>query len=245
MVPVTPYVKKVAAVTLILQRVQKLRTKKRRRWSTRPAFQLRMDLSEFNKLIPQLRSNDPEMFFTYLRMNAATYGRLLSMVEDDLCKYSIRTPVSPSERLTITLVFLAAGCSQQELAFRFQRGRSTISNILSETCEVLWKNLSSEFVKVPNSTEEWQKIAEEFHIRWNFPHCIGSIDGKHFRIQCPKKSGSSFFNYKHFFSILVLAMCDADYKFTYVNVGSAGREGDAGVFRKSDFFEFLERHAVT
>jgi len=29
------------------------------------------------------------------------------------------------------------------------------------------------------SEENWKSIAEEFKARWNFPHCIGAIDGKH------------------------------------------------------------------
>ena len=43
-----------------------------------------------------------------------------------------------------------------------------------------------------------------------------------------------FFNYKHFFSVLLLALVDANYKFVYVDVGASGRDGDAaGVFGES------------
>ena len=76
-------------------------------------------------------------------------------------------------------------------------------------------------------------IATEFKLKWNYPCCIGAIDGKHIAIQQPGKSGSEFFNYKHFFSILLLALVDANYKFIYVDVGAAGRAGDAGVFNNS------------
>jgi len=50
---------------------------------------------------------------------------------------------------------------------------------------------------------------------------------------CPDKSGSLFFNHKHYFSIVLLAIVDANYQFLFVDIGSYGKEGDAGIFKKS------------
>lgn len=71
------------------------------------------------------------------------------------------------------------------------------------------------------------------HQKWNYPCCLGAIDGKHIAIQQPADTGSEFFNYNHFFSVILFAMVDANYKFIYIDVGAAGRAGDAGVFADS------------
>ncbi|KAF0761526.1 protein ANTAGONIST OF LIKE HETEROCHROMATIN PROTEIN 1-like [Aphis craccivora] len=46
-------------------------------------------------------------------------------------------------------------------------------------------------------------------------------------------SSSLFFNYKNYFSVVLLDMMDANYKFIAIDVGSFGREGDSGIFLKS------------
>ncbi|XP_028410490.1 putative nuclease HARBI1 [Dendronephthya gigantea] len=95
------------------------------------------------------------------------------------------------------------------------------------------------YLKTPNTQEEWSHIALDFKNKWNYPCCIGAIDGKHIAVQQPNGTGSEFFNYKHFFSVILLALVDANYKFIYVDVGAAGRAGDAGVFGDSALKEAL------
>lgn len=94
---------------------------------------------------------------------------------------------------------------------------------------------------MPDSNDEWMNIAKAFEERWNFPNCIGAIDGKHMLLQKPAKSGSTFYNYKHTFSIVLMALVDADYKFIYVDVGAQGRISDAGVFNNCKLSSLLEK----
>ena len=99
----------------------------------------------------------------------------------------------------MTLRFLATGESQQSLSFSFRIGKSTISSILSETSKAIYDSLQYDFLKVPSSNNEWLAIANAFEKEGNIPHCIGVIDGKQIRVECPKLTGTQYYNYKGFF----------------------------------------------
>ena len=82
----------------------------------------------------------------------------------------------------------------------------------------------------PTTPDAWKEVALGFENRWNFPHIIGAIDGKQIAMKKTKNSGSFYYNYKGFFSIVLLAVVDADYKFLYFDVGHNGACSDAGIF---------------
>lgn len=94
--------------------------------------------------------------------------------------------------------------------------------------------------QTPSTDAEWKAIASDFCSKWQFPHCLGAIDGKHIFIQPPAKSGSMFYNYKSRFSIILMAVVDASYKFVYACAGTQGRVSDAGVFAHSDLREAMD-----
>ena len=70
--------------------------------------------------------------------------------------------------------------------------------------------------------------------KWQFPNRVGAIDGKHVPLINPFNSGSTYFNYKSFYSIVLLALVDANYKFLYVNVECQGPINDGRVFTNSE-----------
>lgn len=88
------------------------------------------------------------------------------------------------------------------------------------------------------------KVADGYWKKWNLPNCVGSIDGKHIRIEKPANSGSDFFNYKGFFSIVLMAVVDADYKFLFADIGKQGRISDAGVYNCTSLKEAIESRTI-
>lgn len=97
---------------------------------------------------------------------------------------------------------------------------------------VLWTKLQPLEMPVPKN-ELWLNTAEGFYKTANFSNCIGAVDGKHIRIISPQHSETDFFNYKKFFSSVLMALVDSNYCFLIVDVGAYGQEGDSNIFKRS------------
>lgn len=99
-------------------------------------------------------------------------------------------------------------------------------------------------MKIPTNENYWKAVAKEFEKMWNFPHCIGAIDGKHITIRKPPGTGSYYFNYKPSFSIVLMVIVNANYEFIIVDVGANGRISDGGVFSNTQFCKRLVKNEL-
>lgn len=77
-------------------------------------------------------------------------------------------------------------------------------------------------------------MMQQFAVRWNYTGCLGAVDGKHIKIMKPPMTGSLFYNYKHFFSIVLMAVVNGNYEFLYCNVGAEGKTADGGCWATCD-----------
>lgn len=127
--------------------IKKLKVTKKRR-PQRSWIEKRATYSHIN-LIKEL-VNEPDDFRNYLHMDETTYRHLLNLVtpviqrNDTVMKLSI----TPHERLTATLRFLATGRNYEDLKFSTCISKSALSNIIPETCDAIYKVLKQEYLKV-------------------------------------------------------------------------------------------------
>ena len=123
--------------------------------------------------------------------------------------------------------------------------RRLFRRIIPEVCDAIWQSLKRDFMKKPDSPDAWREVASDFERQWQFPRCVGVIDGKHIRIKAPRKSGSLYFSkYKGFFSIVLMACVDSNMRFIFIDVGGFGSNNDAGIFDHSTFGTCIKRNTI-
>ena len=190
--------------------------------------------------------HDEEHYKNYLRMDLETFEELVSKLEPLLKKKDtrMRNAISPGEQLAVTLRFLATGESYTSLQYQFRINKGTLSLLIPRVCTAIAEVLA-DYIKCPSTVEQWEEIAHNFLVKWQLPNCLGAIDSKHVRILHPPGTGSNYFNYKGFFSIVLLAVAGPNSEFIYADVGCQGRISDGGVLRNTDFYQALEQDKLS
>ena len=125
-----------------------------------------------------MKREDHESYFTYFRMLPQQFDYFVSLVGPIVTKCNMgRDTISESERLALTLHYLASGESRQSLSFSYRVGLTTVHKIIGEVTEAIWSTLlNAGYIKAPESANERETIADEFE-RWSsFPHCCGAMD---------------------------------------------------------------------
>ncbi|KAG5895689.1 hypothetical protein JTB14_027012 [Gonioctena quinquepunctata] len=97
---------------------------------------------------------------------------------------------------------------------------------------------------MPETKEEWKNIALGFKNRWQVMNCGGAIDGKHIRIKPPAGSATLYYNYKKIYSVVLLAVVNHNYEFSFVDVGKQGRLSDGGIIDATLFGRRLKEKTL-
>ena len=217
-----------------------------RRFWVKPWLLERDVYGQYTFLMMELQLKDVVAFRNYVRMSPDFFWALLDRLGPRIAKQNTnwREAISPGCRLALTLRFLATGDSYMSLRYNFRVAHNTISKIVRQVTEAIIEEFAEEQICPPVTPDKWKLIADKFGSRWNFPHAIGALDGKHVAIKCPQKSGSLYFNYKRFYSIVMLALVDADYKFIWLDVGCNGAASDAQIWNSCELLEVIQNNTV-
>ena len=128
------------------------------------------------------------------------------------------------ETVPVTLHYLCTGDSQFTIGTSYRISPTTIGRIISETSRAIWYVPNKKgFIKAPTSKKERLDIATKFDNKWNFPHCLVAINGKHLIKQTPPRKCYSFFNYRKSLSIGLLAVCNTNCSHLFILVNLVGK----------------------
>ena len=79
-------------------------------------------------------------------------------------------------------------------------------------------------------------IVRGFEQQWGFPQCFGAINGSHIPIIAPKDSHTDYHNRKSFYSMVLQALVDDQYRFLNVYTSWPGSVHDARVLSNSEVY---------
>ena len=160
------------------------------------------------------------------------FHKLLDHLSPLISKHNMnyRKAIEHGLRLALTLQHLATRESYHSLHFGFRVPHNTYSLTVRKVCEAIVDRIAEELIKCPSRPEEWKDVAAKFEECRNVPHAVGAIDGKHIAMKNLIKSGSVFYNYNGFFSIILLAVVDEAYKFMLVDIVANLTTSDYAVF---------------
>lgn len=96
--------------------------------------------------------------------------------------------------MIINIRYFASGSIQRHVASNYRVSKQVFGKIIDQVSSAICTEMGDEMPKLNN--EQWLEISNTFNYKWNFPNCVGAIDGKHVAIKCPANAGSLFFNYK-------------------------------------------------
>ena len=119
--------------------------------------------------------------------------------------------IEPGLKLALTLRHLASGDTYTSLSYDWHVPVNTQSFLVPEVCQAIMDEYGDELLTPPTIAEEWKDISDDIYAKWK--HVVGAVDGKHIAIRAPGATGPSYRNYKVFFSVVMLAVVDANYKF--------------------------------
>ena len=221
-------------------RIRELEKKRApRRWWTRQWILRREDLGEYKNIFRELQAEDPDSLKQFIRMDFNVFTEVLERIRPRITKITTnwRPPLSPGLKLLTTLAYLSGGSAYRHDMFHNRMPHNSMCLVVKEVCDAIAEEYESEVIVCPTTQEEWREVAKGFQKKWQFPHCLGAIDGKHVAIKKPDNAGSMYYNHKGWHSIILMACVDSDYKFIWYEVGSNGAASDSQIFRDCDLFD--------
>ena len=180
------------------------------------------------------------------RVTRRTFLFILQRIRSELQKQNVtEEPISPEERLGICLYRLGRGDYYYTIAEMVGRGLSTVNSIVHEVSKVLVEYLWQEAISsnLPKCREDFEEKIVDMEEFWQFPCTWAALDGCHIPMKCPPgglAACKEYHNFKNFFSIVLMALVDSNYRFIWGSCGFPGNSHDSVIFQSTNLWNSIQ-----
>ena len=128
-------------------------------------------------------------------------------------------------------------------------GESTVICIVNKVSQATAENLWTKFVSnlFPKYQGDFSNMIGVVDSEWQFPFAFSAIDGSHLPMKCPPgcpKAMKQYYNFKNFYSIILLALVDPKYRFIWASVGAPGNTHDSTLFQSNSLREKITAGSI-
>ncbi|CAF4435731.1 unnamed protein product [Didymodactylos carnosus] len=116
----------------------------------------------------------------------------------------MRKAVLIEKRVVVALYTLSSTAEFRTIANLFGIDKSTVLELLYDFVNVINDVILPQAIQYPTSLTGTTEMINGFWQNWNYPQCIGVVDGCHIPIYPPSEYASDYYNYKGWSSIILL-----------------------------------------
>ena len=194
--------------------------------------------------------NDKEFLRTH-RMGRETFKKLCNEIADHPNftsgkKSDKQKKEHVREHLLHFLNFIGTfgdGSSNEHSRAKYEKGSGTCENYRNRIMDAIIDNMKDKCYCWPD-TDERKDISHQIFQKYEFPNCLGFIDGTLFPLYFkPRREDcGDYYGRKMGYSLSVLFACDHNLCIRYFNAGWPGSTHDDRVFRNCDVFKNKEKY---
>ena len=189
------------------------------------------------------REYDDKRFKETFRLSRDTFNFILSKIRHDIEKCVVaEEPICPEMRLAICLYKLSRGDYYYTISEMTGIGESTVIAIVNEVCQSIINNLWKDSVEnlFPKTEKDFNDSLNHMECEWQFKYAFCAIDGSHLPIKCPPGGAEAmkqYHNFKNFYSVILLALVDSQYRFIWASIGAPGNTHDSTLFQSTNLWQ--------
>ncbi len=122
-----------------------------------------------------------------LRMTRETFTFVCDKLRPHIARQAtrMREPIDVETRVAVTIWWLGTNIEYRSLAALFGLGRSTVGELINDTCSFIACHLMPVYLRIPRG-ESVRAIIDGVESRWGFPQAVGATDGSHIPILKPQ-----------------------------------------------------------